>query len=236
MRRPALITSTLVIAMLATVACNQRAGNFELGYQPTPTKMSPDAKSNLVVPSDEPFAIAETSMQTDETTGGTAAADTSISEQGSAKLETSAANGGQASAAFQLGHSVRNAGNEQAQVTLTVAFDYEYAVVEEPPAGLPDASVSLELIIRNRRERVLDRITLLDYSTEQQSGSEKSRKQFQTECLCPVNDTLDIFLAGSVKSGSQADTSASANLTLRNVELRFAGDFAPPVTKSANDE
>lgn len=221
--------SLLAAGLLLATACDSGTDNLELGVRPEPTRLTRSDDSTLRIPTATPFAITDSKFQTNRPSNGNGDANAQVDDGGSAAAATSASAGGSASASFQLGHSIRNAADEQASVTVTADLAYSFEVQTEPDLGLPDASVRLDLVIRNRRTRALRRAPLITYASDKYSGRQESTTTFTTTVLTPPGDTVDVFLAGTASCNSAPDRAAAATLDITDVTLTFTGDFAPAI-------
>ncbi len=221
--------SLLAAALLFTTACDSGTDNLDLAVRPEPTRLTRSDDATLRVPAATPFSITDSKFQTNRPGTGGGDANAQVDDGGSAAATTTASAGGSTSASFQLGHSIRNATDEQASVTVTAELAYTFEVLAEPELGLPDANVRLDLVIRNRRTRALRRAPLIAYASDKYSGRQESTTTFTTTILTPPGDTVDVFLAGTASCNSGPDRAATATLDVNDVTLTFTGDFAPAV-------
>jgi hypothetical protein len=188
------------------------------------------------LPQEEPFSI--TLGPTQETPGldGTAEADTHVSKDGKANAVASVENGGSALAGFQLGHALQNDSDRQMDLHVQVRCEFGTEADATPPGSPPDAQVGVALYARDGRNRLLRHFDLAQHSTEEGAASSRDQKDLQFTLTLGPRESVNVFLAGSVKIDAQDGHSARGSIKLDGLEMDITTKMAPPVQKVGDEQ
>ncbi len=225
----------LAAALGAGLAGCSRGGlASELAVQPQPQIVRATESTTLDIPKDQPFAIALAPSQESPGLEGTADADAHATKDGSADARAEVKNGGKATAAFQLGHAIKNDTDRQVDLDLKVRCRCEYQAKAEPVSGLPDATVGLMLYARTAQNRPLIELSLVGHSTEKGAVSETGDKELSFTVTLGPGETANIYLGGEAKVETEPGRSASGALAVRNLQMQIVTRPAPPVAKASD--
>lgn len=177
------------------------------------------------------FSVAEQEVTAEPGPGQTAAGEAAADGNGSASAAITASNGADAHATFRLGQVVRNPlPDRQMSVCFVVECDSDHAAEVTPPPGIPEATVGLHLIVRNRRTRELTTLAMITASNYAgTAGGENHHRRFTERVILGPGDVCEAYLAGTVRVKTEPGREAEARLAVSNVRLMIEGEIAPPV-------
>jgi hypothetical protein len=209
-------------------ACDM-GGAREPAVRPKALALPADTAQTLVIPRDKPFGLTHHTVNETTGAGGTADAEANVQATGAAHARTAAGDGGGATATFQLGHAFENDAATQAEVTVMADFELAAELSAAPDRGFPDGTLSLDLVVRNRRTRAVRSVTVVKVATDQGRVSIQRRDGCTLTLVVPPGDVLDIFLAGTTATATRENRAATASLDVRDLTLTLTAQPAPPV-------
>lgn len=224
------------LTSLLLTGCGGGDFGSELTVHPKPHLLSGSDGQVLRLPHDEPFSITLAPTQETPGLGGTAEADTQVSKKGSADAVARVENGGSALAQFQLGHALKNNSDRQMDLHVHLACDYLTEVEATPPGPLPDAKISLKLFARDGRNRLLRNFNLAQHSTEEGAASSKDHKDIDFTLTLGPRESVNVFLAGSVRIDTPDGHSARGSIKLSGLKMEIKTELAPPVQQAADEQ
>ncbi len=187
------------------------------------------ADAPLNFPADQPFAIHLKRSSQTPGPDGRARGESDATPDGGAFCLADAANGGSASAEFNLGHRIENRSSLAQAVSLTCDFDVEQVLdASDPPAPETIASVSLVLMVVDSRKHVVSRTQVAQAVSDSAAGKAASRDQRTVSLRFEAGETYDIMLFGKVDAATGSAQAATARLEVRGLRFRVA--FSPLAT------
>lgn len=216
--------ATIIPVLLAglTVGCSTGA---DLRVRPDPYEVGTGSRYTLSVPDQQAFTIVETSQDYGDALGGDSDAQATVDATGAARCIATASSGADATSRFQIGAALRNAGAEQIAGKLTTKFTGTLTTSVEPQVDIPDASITLDLIIRNRRTLGSRVLPLLSGQTDNGNVRRQLTEAYEKAIVIPSGDTLDVYLVGTATVASGATRSARAELKIDDIQFTF--DLSP---------
>lgn len=207
----------------------------EFESRPSPTALTRTGAATTQLPQDYEFSIHRTTFTNDSGLGGTAEPAASAAADGSAAVSVKVAEGGEASAVFQLGHAFENKSAHQVDLDVLVRFHFEYTA-ESSSADQPvDGSVGLKLYARDDRNRLVRNDELiahpLDKGPTQGSGDRDHRF---TLTLGPGR-SVSVFLAGQTQAKALPGRAGNCSLKISGLGMEVTTRSAP-APRTASDE
>ena len=226
----------LCLSLAVWVAgCGGANFGSDLSSRPKPTVLNGAETVTTKLPQDASFSIFSASSQKDSGLGGKAEPVATASPDGSADVSADVADGGEASAVFQLGHAFENKSDRMIDLDVVVRFHYEYAAKSSPPGSPVDGSVGLKLYARDDRNRLVRNDELiahpLDTGPTQSSGDSTHRF---TLTLGPGR-SVSVFLAGQSQVKSELGRWGNCELRISGLNMEVTTRAAPPA-RTASDE
>jgi len=216
-----------VLLLSLLTGCGGGATGSELTVRPRPLALS-DARRTIRLPADEKFSLTQSPSQRAPALGGEASADASASPDGRGEASAKVSGGGTASAAFQVGHSLSNSTDRQADFKVRVKFNYECTASCTPPGG-PDATVSLSVFARDDRGRLLQTVGVLSHTTEAGAAGDKGGKESEFTATIGAGGSLTIYASGGVTLDVPDQHSADATVKLSGLEMEITSTPAAAV-------
>jgi len=227
------VVGTMLMALV--VGCNGAGVLSELKVRPQPRAVSADDGNAVMLPRDEPFAVALAPSRQSPGLVGKADANSSANRDGNAEAAASVEDGGSAQAGFQLGHAFENSADRQVELNVRVHCSYETSAEATPPSPLPDAKVSLKLFARDGRNRLLRNFCLAQHSTEEGAAVSTDEKDVRFVLHLGPRESVTIFVAGNVEIETPDERSARGSIKLSGLTMEVTSTMAPPV-EAAGDE
>ena len=230
------LTLSLCLPFVIYIAgCGGANFGSEFESRPAPTALTTTPAGTTKLPQDHKFSIHRTTSTNDSGLGGTAEPTASAAADGSANVSVKVAEGGQASAVFQLGHAFENKSAQQVDLDVLVRFHFEYAA-ESSSADQPvDGSVGLKLYARDDRNRLVRNDELiahpLDKGPTQGSGDREHRF---TLTLGPGR-SVSVFLAGQTQAKALPGRAGNCSLKISGLGMEITTRSAP-APRTASDE
>lgn len=212
------------------IGCAGGEFGSELSERPRKSvPLSPADGAVLRLPQDQPFTI--TLAPTRKTPGldGKADADAKANRDGKAEARAMVDNGGNATAGFQVGHSMKNDSDRLVNLTVRMICEYETAAGATPPGALPDAKVSLNLYARDGRNRLLTNMNLAQQASDAGTVSSKNLKELEFTLPLGAREWVNIYIAGTVQIEVPSGRSAEGLVKLTRLEMEITQEIAPPV-------
>jgi hypothetical protein len=215
---------------LGLAGCSGASTSSELTVRPEPRPLSRSSGSVIRLPKDEKFAIALAPAQQSPGLMGTADATATATRDGAAELNASVANGGTASATFQLGHAFANDSDRQIDLNVKTSFDCEFRADTKPASLGEDVALGLSIFARDGRGRLLKSIGVVQYTTAEGGLSSRSRRENEFTLTLGPGDSVTVFVAGDIAINGKEGRTATAAMSLSGLELEVQSKPAPPVT------
>ncbi|MFN0135832.1 MAG: hypothetical protein ACKVS9_06905 [Phycisphaerae bacterium] len=223
----ALVALSIGLAPLS--GCTGATAGADLTVRPTSRPLSKYAGKVLRVPQDEKFALTQAPATQAPGLEGKAEGKAECESSGKGKVAAKVEKGGTASGTFQLGHSVKNDGERQIDLTVRVKMNYEYAAEAEPANARGKAAVSLNLFVRDGRNRLLQTYGLVAQSSEEGKLSSKAGKEAEFTLTLGPGDAATVYLAGVADANLRDGESGQAKLQVSDVSFEFESRAAPEV-------
>jgi hypothetical protein len=190
----------------------------ELTVRPPPRELPRGDAATLKLPADAKFNIALSPATKAPGLAGSADVDSEAAPDGNAACRAKIEGGGQGSATFQLGHTIKNATDRQTDWDVHARFDYDYRAAATPVAG-PQATLSLNLFARDARNRLVQTAGVLQHTTEQGDISGSSREDARFTLTLAAGGTASVFLAGNVTIDAHDGQSGSGEIRVKGLEI-----------------
>lgn len=219
----------LSIATVALSGCSGATAGADLSVRPVSRPLSKYSGKILHVPRDEKFALTQAPASQAPGLEGKAEGKAECESSGKGKVAAKVEKGGTASGTFQLGHSVKNDTERQLDVAVRVKMNYEYSAEAEPSNARGKAAVSLNLYVRDGRNRLLQTYGLVTQSSEEGKLSSKAGKDAEFTLTLGPGDAATVYLAGVADANLRDGESGQAKLQVSDVSFEFESKAAPEV-------
>lgn len=226
-RRPALSAGVLLAFMAMLTGCGGASFGAELSDRPEPMALTEQTRV-VTIPQAQPFSITLAPSQKQPEIGGTAEVTSSAEPSGRARAEASITGGGTASAAFQVGHAFRNAGDRLVDVQVQVDARYRYAVRGDTP-DLPLAGAHVNLYAQDERSGSLALLALASHTSDRGDASGQDAKTVSFGFPLGPGRVAHVYLAGNVQIDAGSGHTASGSIELESLQMRIETTPAPPV-------
>ncbi len=199
----------------------------ELRMRPRPNPLPAPGAAGLVLPAQRTFSIALSSSQQSPGLGGRATADAAADRAGSARASAAVGTSGQAWGEFQLGHELRNDGDQTLMMKVAASFDYAARLSINPDEQrLPDGKVYLRLYVRDARGAIRRTDELISETTEDGDFDARGRLTVTFAAEVAPGGVYDVFLAGRVEAALPGRPAAEpldveAAIELSNVTMQI---------------
>lgn len=219
---------TALLSALPLGGCTGGNDLGELAARPKPRNLAPAAP--LKIPADEPFTILFAPSSKQPGLGGAAEADARARPDGSAEARVQITGGGQAQAAFQIGHAVRNDSDRQVDLEVAIRYRYEYSAETQADARNEDARIALKLFARDDTNRLLRSMDLLDFATGHGAAQRSGAETLGFRVTLGPGTAASIYLAGEAAADTtRTPRNAAAQLKLADVGFEITSRPAPAV-------
>lgn len=222
-------------ALMSLLGCGG-GGAEQLAVRPTkPEPIGRAEGRRIELPRDGRFLIALAPSQQAPGLDGQAVCEARVSPEGHGSVTATVRNGGTASGAVQIGHSLTNDTARQADVEVSVSAEVEFDVRSEETTRRPEASVSLLLYARDDRNRELATVELARHSSDKGAAAGQGSESVQISLTLGPGQTANVYLAGEVTIVAEYGRSAAGSIKLSDVRMTFDVRSAPPVSSAANE-
>jgi hypothetical protein len=233
--RGAVVMRTVALAITFTASlsgCSSADVGAELSSRPKPVALNVADGAVTRLPQDQKFTITLAPSSKEPGLGGSADADAHARAEGAADAMAQVANGGKASASFQLGHAFQNDSNRQIDAEMRVRFKYALSATTDPPSEVLGAAVGLKLYARNAKNLLVRTLDLLGHSTANGPTMRSGENEFTCTLTVGPGDFMNVFLSGGVSAEAREGRSSAGSLKLTDVQLEITSKPAPAVHTS----
>ena len=217
----------------ALTGCGAGDIGATLSDRPQPMKLTKPETRTIAIPASTPFSITLAPSQKKPELNGTAYAESTAKNSGQAKASASIEGGGTASAAFQIGHALRNDSERLLDLRVSAKLHYKYAVAADS-STLPLAGVHVNLFARDDRNRSLAKFNFVAHTSDNGAVTVNDGEQLDFTITLGPGRTASIYLAGTVQINAEDGHTASGSIDLDSFELEITTQPAPAV-KAASD-
>lgn len=235
-----MIRSYLTLSLcLPFVICIAGCGGANFGSEfesrPAPTALAETEAATTRLPQDHKFSIHRTTSSDDSGLGGTAEPTASAAADGSAAVSVKVAEGGQASAVFQLGHAFENKSDKQVDLDVLVRFHFQYAA-ESSSADQPvDGSVGLKLYARDDRNRLVRNDELIGHPLDKGATQGSGDREHRFTLTLGPGRSVSVFLAGQTQAKALPGRAGDCSLKISGLSMEVTTRSAP-APRTASDE
>jgi hypothetical protein len=185
----------------------------------------------LTLPVDQAFAIHLKKSSQNPGAEGRAQGDSAAAPTGQSFCLAEGANGGTATAEFNIGHRIDNPGPaESAQIQVNFSLKQSLSATKQPTTETI-ASANLLLVVLDARRKVLAKIPILQTSSDQAAGEGVVDEQRGLTVTLEAKQSYDVILFGQVQANSSAKQEARARIELEKLTMQFR--FSPATTQPA---
>ncbi len=213
-------TRRLFFALLSSVVgcatgCQSMSG-AELAVAPAPMPLPASA---VQLPRDAKFSIALAPSQRNPGLDSAAEAESVADRAGAARAFARITSGGNASAEFQLGHSLANDSDQQVRLALTLTAEYEHSMSAGAATTAPEAVVELAIYLRDAQRRLIRTIPLLSSNNSAGGSRSNDRRSTSIELLLGARQSVIVYLAGGARVETQPGRAAECALELKSLTI-----------------
>ena len=228
-----------ITVCLPLVICIAGCGGANFGSEfesrPSPTALTASEAATTRLPQDYQFSIHRTTSTDDSGLGGTAEPTASAAADGSADVSVEVAEGGEASAVFQLGHAFENKSTQQVDLDVLVRFHFEYNA-ESTSADRPvDGSVGLKLYARDDRNRLVRNDELIAHALDKGPTQGSGDRDHRFTVTLGPGRSVSVFLAGQTQAKALPGRAGNCALRISGLSMEVT-TRAAPAPRTASDE
>lgn len=223
------ISTSLVTLLTSAAGCAGTGFGSELSVTPAPTLVRDVTSTTISLPQAEGFSIRLPQSTEQAGLDGKVDSKADVQRDGSANASVTISNGGQGTAAVQVGHVLKNDTSRQMDLHVAVHYKYEFDVANNPEQRGPGATVGIRLYARDQRHRTLRDLELVSHNTEQGGASRKSDEDVSFQLTLAPSDTIAVYIAGQAAVTVPEGRSASSSLLIRQLRMDIATVPAPAI-------
>ena len=227
---------TLCLTLVIYIAgCGGANFGSEFESRPSPTALTLTEAATTRLPQDHEFSIHRTTFTNDSGLGGTAEPTASATADGSANISANVAEGGEASAVFQLGHAFENKSSQQVDLDVLVRFHFEFAAKSSSAEQPVDGSVGLKLYARDDRNRLVRNDELIAHALDKGPTQSSGDRDHRFTVTLGPGRSVSVFLAGQSQAKALPGRAGHCSLKISGLNMEITTRAAPP-PRTASDE
>jgi len=175
----------------------------------------------LSLPADKGYNIHIKKSSQDPGSDGQARGDSDATAGGEAFCAAEAANGGSASAEFNIGHRIDNLTESGQAVKLEITYDLVQAMAADKlPASETVATTNLHIVVRDSRKKIIAKTALVQTNSDEAVAGGNTKDQRSLTVQFDPGLSYDVMLYGKVDAASSLGQKASARQDIKNLNMK----------------
>jgi len=223
------LAGTILLGVVAATLLPGCGGGIDFGgdvrvpaEQQHVIKAEQHTNAPLSLPADHRFNIHIKRSSQDLAAEGQARGESNATADGQAYASASAANGGSATAMFQIGHRLDNESGQVQSVAIEVQFDLVQEIkASQQPEPHTIAKADLHLVILDTHRRTVAKTTLIQATSDDAISSATGSQRRTVTATFEPNQSYDVVLFAQVEAATDSGQEAVAQIDVKNLQMIF---------------